>query len=203
MTRPTFDIRQSGRTIVTVLLIGLVANVAAWLAIVRPTVERHRMLVQESDPQIKELVRREREVGQREAFLESLRAAENDLATLRQDVLSSKQRRLVTVQLELAKLAQRFRINLRRVRYSTTYLEREGLEHLAMVVPLEGGYANLRSFIQAVESSDKFLLIESVVLDEAKDGGSLLQLNITLGTYFNNPELLKEGAQSVRRRRGA
>jgi len=61
-------------------------------------------------------------------------------------------------------------------------------------VPLEGGYHNLRGFIQAVESSSQFLVIERVVLVRSKEGGVLLQLNITLATYFDAPELRRARA---------
>ena len=56
-----------------------------------------------------------------------------------------------------------------------------------MIVPLQGGYAALRQFLNAVEESDKFLLVERVVLAQGQDGGVLLQLNITLTTYFDAP----------------
>ena len=56
-----------------------------------------------------------------------------------------------------------------------------------MNVPLEGGYPALRRFLQAVEQSDKFLIVERVALAKGKEGGVMLQLNITLATYFNAP----------------
>jgi Tfp pilus assembly protein PilO len=59
---------------------------------------------------------------------------------------------------------------------------------MTMVVPLEGGYANLRKFLQAVESSSKFLVIEQVALAQGHEGGAILQLNIALATYFDDPE---------------
>ena len=39
-----------------------------------------------------------------------------------------------------------------------------------------------------MEHSAKFLLVERVALGKGKDGGVMLQLNITLATYFNAPE---------------
>ena len=59
-------------------------------------------------------------------------------------------------------------------------------------VPLEGGYANLRKFLQAVEGSDKFLVVERVALARGKQGGRMLDLNISLATYFMaSPELVR------------
>ena len=61
------------------------------------------------------------------------------------------------------------------------------LDKLIMVVPLQGNYASLRAFLQAVEDSEKFLLVERVALAEARQGGVMLELNITLATYFDAP----------------
>ena len=72
-----------------------------------------------------------------------------------------------------------------------------------MTVPLEGGYANLRRFLQAVEVSDKFLVVERVALGEGKRGGAMLQLSITLATYFDAPERYKRGKERERRRRAS
>ncbi len=66
-------------------------------------------------------------------------------------------------------------------------LREEGLDRFAMVVPLQGGYASLRKFLQAVEASEKFLVVESVALDGLARGGTstTLNLNITVASYFS------------------
>ena len=89
-----------------------------------------------------------------------------------------------------------FSIDLESVSFASEPLYKEDLDRLVMVVPLEGGYTNLRKFLQAVEESDKFLLVERVALAEGREGGVMLQLNITLATYFDLPE-------ELRQRRGA
>ncbi len=54
--------------------------------------------------------------------------------------------------------------------YDNEMLVDEELDRLVMTVPLEGGYANLRQFLQAVEKSDKFLVVERVALAEGQRG---------------------------------
>lgn len=197
-----FDIRQAGRQIGIVFLVVLIVNVAASIFLVRPTVRAFRTLQEDSAPQLNRLRERQREVEAREAFLQALVQAQVDLKALREEVLSTRQRRMVEVQVELAKLARQFNINLERVQYENDLLEDEGLERFAMVVPLEGGYANLRKFIEAVEKSERFLVIERVALGSGQDGGTLLQLNITLATYFDVPELREDrDARPARRGR--
>jgi len=195
-----FDVRQMGRRILTIYLVLLAANVVFYAGLVRPRAQRYRELTAESNPVRERLKQREAEVKGREDALAALDKAKADLERLRQEVLSSRERRMIDVQLELARLSRQFSINLQRVQYENKKIEDEGLERFAMVVPLAGGYANLRKFLQAVETSDKFLVIEQVALATGQEGGALLDLNITLATYFDDPEArLLQAA----RRRGA
>jgi Tfp pilus assembly protein PilO len=199
MRRIHFDIRQSGRVILTVLLAVLALNIGFYAFLVRPMIRDFMDLETQNKPRLEELEARKTVVEGKEAFVEALDKATDDLTTLREEVLSTRQRRLVVVQLEVADLARRFDINLKRVQYDHNLLEDEGLDRMVMVVPLKGGYANLRQFIRAVEDSDEFLVIERIALDREKQGGVLLQLNITLATYFDAPGLLENGRGGRRR----
>ena len=105
------------------------------------------------------------------------------------------------VQAEVARLCRLFSIDLESVAFDNDLLMGEELDRMVMTVPLLGGYENLRKFLQAVESSDKFLVVERVALDENKEGGVMLQLSITLATYFDLPPELKEQKRPTRRRR--
>ncbi len=197
MRKIRFDIRQAARPILTVFLALIAAHAVFYAAIVRPAVRDDDLLSESTRPLQQQLKRREAEVQAREGTLAGLRKAEDDLRHLREDILSTKRQRMIQVQLELDRLARQFNINLDRVRYENSLLEDEGLERMGMTVPLEGGYANLRKFLRAVESSDKFLVVEQVALASGKEGGVLLQLSITLATYFDSPEL-RESAPAAR-----
>jgi Tfp pilus assembly protein PilO len=186
---------------VTALLALLALNVLAFAFVVQPKVRDYRVLDEQSLPRRKALAERNKEVGAREDYLKALTQAEIDLKSLRNDVLSTRSRRMIAVNMMLAELAEQFHIRLERIQYENNVLEDEGLERYAMIVPLEGGYANLRRFIQAIESSGEFLVIERVALDRAQDGGVMLQLNITLATYFDVPDLREKIEERQARRR--
>jgi Tfp pilus assembly protein PilO len=106
---------------------------------------------------------------------------------LAEDVLSTRQRRMIGVQLEVARLAREFGIALDRVQYENQIIDNGALERFGIVVPLSGGYTNLRKFIHAVESSENFLVIERVALGQGKSA-DVIELNITLATYFIAPD---------------
>ena len=183
-----FDIRQATRPLLIVLGVWTLVAAASYLFLVRPKAVEFHQLQDGNAPQIEAFNVFRQEVESRESFLDAVHRAEEDLAVLRTDVLSTKSARVIEVQAELAELCLAFKIDLLSVNYDNDTLEEEGLEKMIMVVPLEGSYAALRKFLQAVEASDKFLLVEKVALNEGKEGGVLLQLSITLTTYFDMPE---------------
>jgi Tfp pilus assembly protein PilO len=199
--RLRFDLRQAGGHLRAVLVLWTVANIALYVLLVRPAVREYRNLLEGTGPQQQELRAQRAEVERRETYLNALVQAEQDLTRLRDEVLSTRERRMVEVQLELKSLADQFGIDLDSVTFESELMRNEELDKLRMVVPLEGGYTNLRRFLQAVESSSKFLVVEGVALGEGKHGGAMLQLNISLATYFDVPPELKRVNQPERRGR--
>ncbi len=184
MAARRFDIRQWSARLLAVYLGLLVLNAGFYLVATRPRAAAYAELTVSSAPRLRALQVRQQQVEELEAYAAALAQAEKDLDFLQTQVLSTKRQRMIDVRLELARLAQRFNIDLEQVRYENQRLEEEGLERMAMVVPLEGGYQNLRNFLQAVETSDKFLVIERVALAQGREGGVMLQLDITVATYF-------------------
>lgn len=192
-----FDIRQAGGRILLALLALLLVNVVAYLLLVRPKVQEYRELLDRSGPRFELLDERTAEVEANEAFLAAVEQARRDLRTLREEVLSTRDERMVSVQAVVERLANQFSADFESVTYENSLLEEEGLDRMAMTLPLEGGYANLRRFLQAVEDSEEFLVVERVGLGQGKQGGVLLQLDITLATYFNAPVQRERRARRV------
>ena len=185
--RPRFDVREASGIIFLFLGVLILGNILVTVFVVRPKVVRHRQLTDLSSPQLQVVKTREKEVVQKEDYRKALEKARDDMKHLAGDILSTRQRRMVGVQLEVAKLAREFGIALDRVKYENEPLDNGALERFAIVVPLSGGYTALRKFIQSVESSDNFLVIERVALGSGKST-ELLELNITLATYFIAPD---------------
>lgn len=182
-----FDIREASGKIVVAMVVLLVANVAVAVFLVHPNVLKAHQLSDESSPQRQEIRTRERAVEKREDYLAKLDKARDGIKDFASDVLSTRQKRMIGVQLEVTKLLKEFGIAFDRVQYENATIENGSLERFGIVVPLAGGYANLRKFIQAVESSKNFLVIERVSLGTGKSG-DVVDLNITLATYFMAPD---------------
>ena len=198
-----FDIRRAARPLIIASSVLLLSNLVFFLALHRPVRAQHDALSNENTPQLTALRQWQAAVEDKETYLATLQTTGEELTQFKREVLSSRERRMIEVQFELDRLASQFNININQVNYENEDLPKEGLERFGMVVPLAGGYQNLRRFIRAVEESEKFLVIERVALAKGKDGGVLLQLNITLATYFEMSEDEREQQRSaVGRARG-
>ncbi|MGH9388283.1 MAG: GspMb/PilO family protein, partial [Vicinamibacteria bacterium] len=101
----------------------------------------------------------------------------------------TKQSKLVEIQREIAHICQEFHIDPQEVRYKTDQVTEGRVERFVNDLPLQGDYANLRRFIERVENSRNFLLIDRVVLSGTKESGSMLSLTIEVATYFDAPWL--------------
>ncbi len=94
-----------------------------------------------------------------------------------------------SIEREIATIAKEFNIDPEEVRYETEQVPEGRVERFQIVLPLQGDYQNLRRFIARVENSGNFLVIDRIALSGAKEGGSQLQLNVQIGTYFDAPWL--------------
>jgi hypothetical protein len=194
------DIRQGGRRILVAFGVLAALNAVFYFALAQPSVREYRRLSDEREP-FQRLNERRSVVEGHESFLQAVQQAEQDLEVLKEEILSTRNQRLVEVQEEVASLCEQFGIALDTVSSDSALLLDEGLDRFAMTVPLEGNYANLRKFLQAVENSDKFLVVERVSLAVGKEGGKSLSLNIALATYFTAPEELVARKRALERRR--
>ena len=183
------DLRQLGPPVFYVLG-GLAAlNLAFYLVLTQPA-DRDYALRSEETQSYDKVNRKRTVVKKQESYLTAVQQATEDLTQLREEVLATRNKRLVEVQQELARLCDQFGIDLRMVGSDSELLLDEELDRFVMTVPLEGNYANLRKFLHAIEISDKFLIVERVSLARGKMGGNQLDLNIGLATYFSAPEEL-------------
>ena len=185
--RMKFDVRRQGLPILVGLVAMILINTVAWAVFVRPKSSEHFARTQGRGGEEQQKLREDRNsVEEAEAYVEGLGKATEDWHYLRSEILSTREEKLVEIQQELTRLCAEFRIDINTVSIKNEILREEGLDRFAMVVPLEGGYASLRRFIQAVEASEEFMVVESVALDGATHGAATrnLHLNITVASYF-------------------
>lgn len=115
-----------------------------------------------------------------------LACTRSEIARVYDDLLSSKEERMTSIQREVRKLAVDRGLDPDRISYSPSEVKDTGLVRFTISFPLEGDYSTLEDFVNAVEDSENFLIIEQVSMVEAD--GRKLRLNVDLATYFQAPD---------------
>ena len=163
------------RTLTIALSVALLANVLAYVLVVRPLAVKSTGASDRAAAAARTLQAAEREMAQ----------ADDELAAFYRKVLPADMtaaRRMTYA--SLPALARRTGV---RYEARTTTVEQVGrdanLERMAIRMVLQGDYENLRQFIYALEVAPEFVVIDDVVLDESQ-GDEALRLTIDLSTYY-------------------
>jgi len=197
--RRGFDIREKAGIIILVLGVWLAADLGVFFLVNLPRGEQVTSLKEASTLFERQLVERKRRVERLRAEYQRVMDGRRTLKTFYDEVLSTKRERMTPVQSEVRQIASKFNINPEMVSYSRHIYEEDQIVKFSAVLPLNGSYENLRAFINAVENSENFLTIEAVNLSDSKEGGVMLSLNITLSTYFFDPDVKPKTAPSSER----
>jgi len=84
-------------------------------------------------------------------------------------------------------IAAEFHIDPESIDYNPQESQGSGMTMFQITIPLVGGYPNLRQFINRIESSRHLLIVDSVELTGAREGGAMLSLTIKISTVFHAP----------------
>jgi Tfp pilus assembly protein PilO len=81
--------------------------------------------------------------------------------------------------------------------YDYDDLPQYGLRHFSLAVPVEGAYREIRRFINEIERSQYFLILDRVDLSAEKESksGENVTLNFQLSTYLRDEELKANAAR--------
>ncbi len=151
---------------------------------------RQRSRIAEQQKEMKVLTRR----------LEALQKAQRDLEVIYTQVLAQKKIGVTAIRQELQDLAGSLSIERGGLKYDYDQLPEYGLRHFTLSVPVEGTYRDIRRFINDIERSEYFLILDRVNLSaerEAEAEDSLI-LNFQLSTYLRDEEIKKEGNYETR-----
>lgn len=111
--------------------------------------------------------------------------ASRELTTFRTEVLPAsvgEARRLL--QLRVAQLARTHDITFARSVATPETIRGSELARLQATVDLVGRYRDVRQFLYDLETSQDFVIVDSIVLSEGEDASAPLNLSIALSTYF-------------------
>ena len=186
---PAFDLRRNARAILGVLLAVLVANTFFYLFVVAQRVKDTASLESERDSFQADLKAAQGRRDDLKKKRDQIRSNEEGLRSFYEEILGTRQTKMVEVEREIAEIGKDFGIAPQEMRFSNEEQPQGRVERFVMHLPLVGDYADLRRFIEKVEQSKNFLVIDRIGLSGTKEGGAMLQLTVDVATYFDAPWL--------------
>jgi hypothetical protein len=146
-----------------------------------------------------ELERLQAEIGERQEELRALAesealAARNAEAARRfwNEVVKDRAPGLTEAWEEIDRLAGETNVSRGRTGYEREVLD-VGLEQIKATMPVEGDYFDLVRFVNRLERSERFFLVEEIRLSQSEIGGSGIQLDCSIA-FFLKPGARTEGA---------
>jgi type IV pilus assembly protein PilO len=85
---------------------------------------------------------------------------------------------------ELGALAKDSGLQITSTHFRQKNIEKRGVDEITINITMQGAYPSLVSFINALERSNSFYLLDSLSLDSSSEG--TLKLNLELRTYFRS-----------------
>lgn len=188
--RRRFDLRENLWRMAAVLGGLLALNIAFYLFFNLPRLSALESLEDRRNTAAREL----RTTTARVETIQGLLAEYDDqtrrLDDFYENLLGTQMDRMTTIQKEVRSIATEFHIDPEAIDYTPEEIEGAGLTLFQITIPLTGGYPNLRQFINRIESSRHLLIVDSVELTGAREGGVMLSLTIKISTVFHSPRLV-------------
>jgi Tfp pilus assembly protein PilO len=89
-----------------------------------------------------------------------------------------------TITDDLGALAKDSGVQLTTTHFKQKSIDKRGVDEITISVTMQGAYPSLVSFINSLERSKNFYLLDSLTLDTGSEG--TLKLNLELRTYFRS-----------------
>ncbi len=172
---------------VRILLVVLGVNLAIWGFLVLPLQDRIAALQKSYADLRTQGASDQKEVKELQARLKHLQQAQQDLKTIYRTMLIPRTEGVTTIRLELEGLANNLQVKRSDFSYDYNPLEDFGLQHFMLSVPVEGNYRNIRRFINSIERSEHFLILDRVDLSSERKE-DVLNLDFMLSTYLVEDE---------------
>lgn len=173
------DLRDTRRKLKIAMIAMLCVDVVAAIILLSP-------LAGSGESRHQEMQQLTAEQRQKTRQVEPLRGLDKKVVIANQEIDAFYQDRLPTresaISDQLGKLAAQNGVRIGQAKYDSKDVEAVGLMPIAIEVSCQGDYLQLVRFINALERSKTFFIVNSVVLGDAQGGSVKLQMK--LETYL-------------------
>jgi Tfp pilus assembly protein PilO len=185
---PLARVVREHRTALLPLLVVLVANLIALVAVVYPLGQRVASNEQRAATAERQQTQAAAEYRRAETLREAQAQATKDLETFYAEVLPSgvgAARRIL--QLRLQQMAREHGVLYQGGGTNEEEIRESSLLRLTMSVRLAGEYDDIRGFLYDLERSDDFVVVDNIRLAEGNEPDSPLTVFLQVSTYYRAP----------------
>jgi Tfp pilus assembly protein PilO len=174
----------------------LVVNVAVFFFMTLPNIDAEsvgRNRLQQINSKVADI---ESALNQRQELHDHIVSNKAALETFYSEVLGKRSEKLTSILKERHDISGQFGIVPEYVRYMGEPVQRVPLEKFSMSFPLEGTYESLRFFINTLENSRNFFIIEDIELDSSSGNRQELSMRITVSTFFHGKKVYERDEEA-------
>jgi Tfp pilus assembly protein PilO len=124
------------------------------------------------------------DIRRAEAIRASLPGVQTETASFMEKDLRPTNAWASTITGDLGALAKDSGVQLTTTHFKQKSIDKRGVDEITISVTMQGAYPSLVSFINSLERSKNFYLLDSLTLDTGSEGA--LKLNLELRTYFRS-----------------
>src|SRR4029077_4618534 len=171
----------------TPALLFFLANAAAFTVFWLGYAGDVQSLRGELESEKKQLQTQQADRLKREARLKSAKDNRDRIQQLYDQRFSTQRQRLTGIRAEVRKLASQAGLEPPSVAFPENPIEAYGLVKREFVFTVQGTYPELRKFINLLETSGSFLILEEIGLNQGADkSGDDLRISLKLATLFKD-----------------
>src|SRR5262245_19422999 len=178
---------EEHRRTVYLLVAAFFANILLYAFVVYPLEQRVANVEQSKATAERALAAAQTEYAKASGTLTGKDRASKELATFYSTVLAQDMagaRRLTYGRMR--RLAEQSHLTYERAKYEPVTERGSSLTKFEAGLELEGNWADIRTFIHAIETAPEFVVIDNLQLTEAPNGNGTLRVMLELSTYFRN-----------------
>jgi len=124
------------------------------------------------------------DIRRAEAIRLGLPGVETETTSFMQKDLRPTSAGYSSVSEDLGALAKDSGLQITSTHFRQKNIDKRGVDEITITITMQGAYPSLVSFINALERSSSFYLLDSLSLDSSSEG--TLKLNLELRTYFRS-----------------
>jgi Tfp pilus assembly protein PilO len=173
------------QTIVYIVLSALVLlNLPVYLMFVRPEIEADAGETLRTDQMRSQLTRRVNTLNALKDIEKKLKESHEKYRSFSAEYLFPQEKGSSELLKTLDEICAEAGLLRNRVTYKLDPEPAFGMQRLAITLPIEGNYANIREFLNVLESESKLVIVDSMALVSEREGTDMLRLDVSLSTLF-------------------